>query len=1174
MLPDIRDYLIAWVLPSSDLQAIAQYYFEDIINRYSTTRHVTYTFGKVGTHKVVLVNPASNAENSGISCLVQDLLQHVPSVRAGFLISSDAVAPRTGIARIGDIVVGGTLQHMQRRIIRLDVEETTNKKRLTITGESRNMSPSVSEAVSYARSPEGLEDWKRRLYRHMGPSDERRGVEEVDAPQLAAPSRDQRKALLGVIASSTLSIEDFGLLASIAAERSILCFETTAATIDDNPFLIVASIDKYCDDPRGHLAHEETCKAVVSYLACLVSRIDHYKLALEPSVELQFRYEPFDLGQPGFRLLRLQGGTGRLQCHIFQASLADENIVPYEALSYCWGSDRLADAIQVNGRAFAITSNLHLALTHLRLPDKDRILWIDAICIDQGNIRERGHQVDHMGDVYKRAKNVLFWLGYVNSDIVNLFRALQKFEGRVPVDAWMRWHNEDTRFQGIWDSTQESSEDRNLSRSSQQSRLKSLISNEWFGRVWVIQEVFNAQRASLGCTAGWVNARTFALAPILLEVEPSTQCQAIIDVMPGPSRRSSWWSQKPNLSTLLWKFRESQATEPRDRVFALLDICADRPFKSDYTKTEKAVCKDLVAYMCRDDVSLHSFSCASIADLQNKVPSFLHMDLDQLLHRDWDHDGVKWFTDRCNQQVFLSEAAFGFLWFSKSPLKEHFVHESSIIHVVPGDSSNGGLPRVTESLAAYLRRNKGGKATQTVVNALRASDFDVVSMMLEQHFDDIETDGFFAMEAAKRGPFVLRQFLKKYGKKVVLSRDLNDVATRNGQSILDILLDEYNDQITITGIMVSDAIGQGLEAVQLLFNMYRGQVEINEETILEAIKYGPAMLKLLFQECGEQMTITQRVAKAAIEYGSDTFKFLLDECGSQLDINRPVILAAFRKGSDVFKLLTDRYGNQTTSIDELVFEAIRQGSNMLELVVDQYCDKIMFTKEMVYELISCRSNMLEFLLDQHSDMVAGTADMVYKAIDSGSHRVLKIVLDHYSDQITCTNCMFRKAFKQGLPMVKVMLDTYGDQVEINDIADTSFYCSADPKALVLLFNRYGDSIQIPANVLNTMSRLERNDNLYMLLDRYGEREDVLRALLRVENRWTFWLYAARSMTVRKQRVVYPWLRILVTGLAGALVQRSRLFATIMAGDFNEFLLDPSLLLGSTQQGSPRLESIS
>ncbi|TFB00421.1 hypothetical protein CCMA1212_007750 [Trichoderma ghanense] len=45
---------------------------------------------------------------------------------------------------------------------------------------------------------------------------------------------------------------------------------------------------------------------------------------------------------------------------------------------------------------------------------------IDAICIDQKNLKERGHQVQQMGDIYKQAERVLFWLG-AGTDETDIF---------------------------------------------------------------------------------------------------------------------------------------------------------------------------------------------------------------------------------------------------------------------------------------------------------------------------------------------------------------------------------------------------------------------------------------------------------------------------------------------------------------------------------------------------------------------------------------------------------------------------------------------------------------------------------------------------------------------------------------------------------------------------------
>jgi hypothetical protein len=91
----------------------------------------------------------------------------------------------------------------------------------------------------------------------------------------------------------------------------------------------------------------------------------------------------------------------------------------FEALSYAWGSDSSRHAVYVDSptaegvspMTMLIRKNLANALSHLRYADRHRVLWIDAICINQYDFRERGLQVSRMTDIYKYAKRVVVWLG-------------------------------------------------------------------------------------------------------------------------------------------------------------------------------------------------------------------------------------------------------------------------------------------------------------------------------------------------------------------------------------------------------------------------------------------------------------------------------------------------------------------------------------------------------------------------------------------------------------------------------------------------------------------------------------------------------------------------------------------------------------------------------------------
>ncbi|KAI1321274.1 heterokaryon incompatibility protein-domain-containing protein [Xylariaceae sp. FL0255] len=83
----------------------------------------------------------------------------------------------------------------------------------------------------------------------------------------------------------------------------------------------------------------------------------------------------------------------------------------YEALSYCWGNALDTVIISCNGQPFSVTRNLESALRHLRQKEGHRVIWADAICIDQANLVERACQVNLMREIYQTASRALVWLG-------------------------------------------------------------------------------------------------------------------------------------------------------------------------------------------------------------------------------------------------------------------------------------------------------------------------------------------------------------------------------------------------------------------------------------------------------------------------------------------------------------------------------------------------------------------------------------------------------------------------------------------------------------------------------------------------------------------------------------------------------------------------------------------
>lgn len=182
-----------------------------------------------------------------------------------------------------------------------------------------------------------------------------------------------------------------------------------------------------------------------------------------------------------------------------------DDIVEYEALSWCWGRANKDCAIRIKKGGeyyrFAVTKELSLALKYLRHGDGDRILWIDAMCIDQENHEERNHQVQMMTRIYTGAKQACIWLGEDNDDSTKAIHFIREI---------MRLEN--------FDSISEKKEN-----ASKWQSLLILMQRPWFSRRWVVQEIALAKAATIYCGNDQIPWENFAVAvELFVEVETAT----------------------------------------------------------------------------------------------------------------------------------------------------------------------------------------------------------------------------------------------------------------------------------------------------------------------------------------------------------------------------------------------------------------------------------------------------------------------------------------------------------------------------------------------------------------------------------------------------------------------------------------------------------------------------
>lgn len=192
-----------------------------------------------------------------------------------------------------------------------------------------------------------------------------------------------------------------------------------------------------------------------------------------------FHYDPLDLVEKQIRLLILYGSHPDAP-HSGQAELRIVTLgtgTSYEALSYQWGISQADQSIIINDQPKAITPNLALALRCLRLEMRERVLWVDAICIDQRNLKEKSSQVQMMNCIYFQAQEVLIWLGRLGPSLDG-----KQHDERQAFDTIKRIASA-VRERGEGDVSYDASSVFNF---DELSSLWHLCTREYWTRIWII----------------------------------------------------------------------------------------------------------------------------------------------------------------------------------------------------------------------------------------------------------------------------------------------------------------------------------------------------------------------------------------------------------------------------------------------------------------------------------------------------------------------------------------------------------------------------------------------------------------------------------------------------------------------------------------------------------------
>ena len=295
----------------------------------------------------------------------------------------------------------------------------------------------------------------------------------------------------------------------------------------------------------------------------------------------------------------------------------------YIALSYTWGDEFSQKAIILNRSMFMVRRNLYCALRDLRLRDQPQLLWIDAICINQQNVDERNHQVQQMRDIYSTATETVIYLGeeYGSSMERSAWEYLQSPLHLATSDTAAslaeRPSDSATAALSNW---------KNLGVHDRIILLYSILRRAWFKRIWVFQEVVVSESLKVKCgqkEIKWDNFCERVLWRLPEDLSSKPEWLPLITIRDMFLARCLYRGIEPpswsvgakdggearlKLSYLLFRGIKFEATDPRDKFYALIGIASDvddalKKKVVNYNQTEVEVYTNMTALAIDSDSS-------------------------------------------------------------------------------------------------------------------------------------------------------------------------------------------------------------------------------------------------------------------------------------------------------------------------------------------------------------------------------------------------------------------------------------------------------------------------------------------------------------------------------------------------------------------------------------------
>ena len=195
-------------------------------------------------------------------------------------------------------------------------------------------------------------------------------------------------------------------------------------------------------------------------------------------------------------------------------------------------------------------------------------MWIDAICIDQSNLREKSSQILLMRDIYSSCQRVVIWLGEHDALTESALEGIEFMASRSPDGEQFNSYD--------WKKVRRGQNSEGLRRYiplrgpteilTSAAALTSFFSRPWFTMVWVIQELTLSAQAIVVCGKYQIDWNRVEKA------DETSKTNFEYDL--GTPKRFRNWPLTIshdifNRMIMAW---DKSATDPRDKIYGVMGL--------------------------------------------------------------------------------------------------------------------------------------------------------------------------------------------------------------------------------------------------------------------------------------------------------------------------------------------------------------------------------------------------------------------------------------------------------------------------------------------------------------------------------------------------------------------------------------------------------------------------